>query len=58
MLKSSSIGDELEILEKDREIHTDPNETRRRRAIKLHKEKGSWGFTLQVHLALITPGQY
>ncbi|XP_041374477.1 dentin sialophosphoprotein-like [Gigantopelta aegis] len=49
MLKSGSVGDELEILEKDREIHTNPDETRRRRTIKLFKERGSWGFTLQTY---------
>ena len=46
-----SVGQELHYLEKERAIQTDPEETRRRRTIKLVRkdpENGSWGFALQV----------
>ncbi|XP_046555999.1 uncharacterized protein LOC124265256 isoform X2 [Haliotis rubra] len=44
-----SVGDDLDHLERDRAIHTDPDETRRRRTIKLHQENNKWGFTLQTY---------
>lgn len=46
-----SVGKDLDHLEKERAIHTDPEETRRRRTIKLQRKDGhsSWGFTLQTY---------
>ncbi|XP_076441162.1 uncharacterized protein LOC143280402 isoform X2 [Babylonia areolata] len=47
-----SVGQELHHLEKERAIQTDPEETRRRRTIQLHRQDadgGSWGFTLQTY---------
>lgn len=43
-----SVGEELHHLEGERAIHTDPEETRRRRTILLIRKNNSWGFTLQV----------
>ncbi|XP_050418303.1 uncharacterized protein LOC126831693 isoform X1 [Patella vulgata] len=48
MLKGS-VGDDLEHLEKDRAIRTDPDDTRKRRTIKLIKRNESWGFALQTY---------
>ncbi|CAL1545905.1 unnamed protein product [Lymnaea stagnalis] len=45
-----SVGADIHVLAKDREILTDPEETRRRRAIRLVRSKAnSWGFTLQTY---------
>ncbi|XP_013408476.1 uncharacterized protein LOC106172361 isoform X2 [Lingula anatina] len=46
-----AVGKELEIVEKDRYIKTDPSENRKRRTIILSRttEKGTWGFTLQTY---------
>lgn len=45
-----SVGADIHVLAKDREIFTDPEETRRRRAIRLVRSKAnSWGFTLQTY---------
>ncbi|XP_071103442.1 fibrinogen-binding protein-like isoform X1 [Haliotis cracherodii] len=49
LMWQGSVGDDLDHLEKDRAIHTDPDETRRRRTIKLHQENNKWGFTLQTY---------
>ncbi|ESO99196.1 hypothetical protein LOTGIDRAFT_238811 [Lottia gigantea] len=48
MLKGS-VGDDLEHLEKDRAIKTDPDDNRKRRTIRLVKKNDSWGFALQTY---------
>ncbi|BFZ21987.1 hypothetical protein BsWGS_25026 [Bradybaena similaris] len=45
-----SVGSDLHGLEQDRAIKTEPGEAKRRRTIKLHRNRGqSWGFTLQTY---------
>ncbi|RUS91162.1 hypothetical protein EGW08_001075 [Elysia chlorotica] len=46
-----SVGADLQDLAKDRAIVTDPEETRRRRTIRLTRQhlRASWGFTLQTY---------
>ncbi|GFN89562.1 general receptor for phosphoinositides 1-associated scaffold protein [Plakobranchus ocellatus] len=46
-----SVGADLQDLAKDRAILTDPDETRRRRTIRLTRQhlRASWGFTLQTY---------
>lgn len=52
MLKPvSSIGPELDHLEADRNIPSDPLDYRKRRTIRLIKKNESWGFTIQVRLS-------
>lgn len=51
---NGSVGADLRDLEQDRAIKTDPDETKRRRTIRLVRNRGqSWGFTLQVSLVYI-----
>lgn len=50
MLKPvSSIGPELDHLEADRNIPSDPLDYRKRRTIRLMKKNESWGFTIQTY---------
>lgn len=50
MLKPvSSIGPELDHLEADRNIPSDPQDYRKRRTIRLIKKNESWGFTIQTY---------
>ncbi|XP_055870351.1 uncharacterized protein LOC106058455 [Biomphalaria glabrata] len=45
-----SFGADIYVLAKDREIFTNPEETKRRRAIRLLRSNhNSWGFTLQTY---------
>lgn len=54
MLKPvSSIGPDLDHLEADRNIPSDPLDYRKRRTIRLIKKNDSWGFTIQVRLSCI-----
>lgn len=54
MLKPvSSIGPELDHLEADRNIPSDPLDYRKRRTIRLMKKNESWGFTIQVRLIVV-----
>lgn len=54
MLKPvSSIGPDLDHLEADRNIPSDPLDYRKRRTIRLIKKNESWGFTIQVRLSCI-----
>lgn len=50
MLKPvSSIGPDLDHLEADRNIPSDPLDYRKRRTIRLIKKNESWGFTIQTY---------
>lgn len=50
MLKPvSSIGPDLDHLEADRNIPSDPLDYRKRRTIRLIKKNDSWGFTIQTY---------
>ncbi|XP_025103284.1 microtubule-associated serine/threonine-protein kinase 2-like isoform X4 [Pomacea canaliculata] len=49
LMWKGSVGEELHHLEGERAIHTDPEETRRRRTILLIRKNNSWGFTLQTY---------
>lgn len=54
MLKPvSSIGPDLDHLEADRNIPSDPLDYRKRRTIRLIKKNESWGFTIQVRPSCI-----
>lgn len=45
-----SVGADLDHLDAERAITTDPNDNRKRRTLQLFKQNDSWGFTLQVIL--------
>ncbi|XP_062615014.1 dentin sialophosphoprotein-like isoform X2 [Saccostrea cucullata] len=50
MLKPiSSVGPDLDHLEAERNIPSDPLDNRKRRTILLKKENDSWGFTIQTY---------
>ena len=48
-----SVGPELDHLEADRNIPSDPLDNRKRRTIRLQKKNDTWGFTIQVCSHLI-----
>ncbi|XP_048777536.2 cytohesin-interacting protein-like isoform X2 [Ostrea edulis] len=50
MLKPiQSVGADLDHLEAERSILSDPQDNRKRRTILLHKKNESWGFTIQTY---------
>ena len=52
MVKRASVGADLQYLDADKFITTDPRDYSKRRALKLVKRANSCGFTLQVSLRL------
>ncbi|XP_033728783.1 uncharacterized protein LOC117317923 isoform X2 [Pecten maximus] len=47
--QTSSLGADLNQLDAERSIQSDPEDNRKRRTLLLHKHNQSWGFTLQTY---------
>ena len=48
--RARSFGADLDELETERNIVFEIDDNKKRRTIQLTRDKGSWGFTIQVHV--------
>lgn len=47
-MRNGSVGDELDVVEQDKQVLTAAEDNSRRRTLLLFKQVDGWGFSLQV----------